>query len=349
MDIQYGQLANLHWFWLVLLIAIVTLTAIGFHQRAVMQFATPNLLGRLVRGNQFSKSVVSTVLTLTALVLLVVALVDIRWGRVWREVPQRGIEVIFALDVSRSMLAEDVAPNRLQRAKQYIKDIVSEMQGDRVGLILFAGDVKRQVPLTKHYDDFKQSLEEVGPHNLTRGGSNLGSAIRVATESFLEKVADHKAIVLFTDGEDHESKPIEAAQDAFDDEGVRVFTVGLGDFETGARIPVQAGSRRASFVKHRGEQVWSKLDGEILKKIAKTSDGAYIPAGTKQVDMAEVYHRFIRSVDEQEFDVAKINAYVPRYPWFLAAAILLLLTELLISTWPRERATTEVRAFESYQ
>lgn len=349
MDIQYGQLANLHWLWLVLIIAVVTITAISLHQRAVTQFATPNLLGRLIRGNQFSKSIVSTIFTLSALVLLVIALVDIRWGRVWREVPQRGIEVMFALDVSRSMLAADVAPNRLGRAKQYIKDIVNEMQGDRVGLILFAGQVKRQVPLTKHYDDFKQSLEEVGPHNLTRGGSNLGEAIRVATESFLEKVADHKAIVLFTDGEDHESKPIQAAQEAFDEHGARVFTVGLGDMETGARIPLQSGTRRTSYVEHQGEQIWSKLNGEILEEIAKTSEGAYIPAGTKQVDMAEVYHRFIGSVDEQEFDVAKINAYVPRYPWFLGAALLLLLADHLMSTWPRGDAIDETRAFESYQ
>ena len=349
MDIHVGQFANLGWLWFVVIVALISFTAIALHRRAMASFATPNLLARLIDKSQLSKNIVASLLTILAMVFLVVAMVDLRWGKVWREVPQRGIEVIFALDVSRSMLAEDVAPNRLARAKQNIKDIVNEMQGDRIGLILFAGDVKRQVPLTNHYDDFKHSLDEVGPHNISRGGSNLGEAIRVASESFLEKLADHKAIVLFTDGEDHESNPVATAKNAFEDLGVRVFTVGLGDFSSGARIPVQAGTRQQSYVEHQGEQVWSKLNGEVLEQIATATNGAYIPAGTKQVDMAAVYHRFIQSIDQQEFDTAKINSYIPRYPWFLGAALLLLLIEVLVGTWPSGSRPVEVRAFETIQ
>lgn len=347
MDIQYGQLANLGWLWLVFLIAIVTFIAIALHQRAIASFATPNLLPQWIGGNQAGKSIASSILTVLALILLVIALVDIRWGKAWQVVPQRGIEIIFALDVSRSMLAEDASPNRLSRAKQYIKDIVDEMEGDRVGLVLFAGDVKRHIPLTNHYDDFKQSLDEVGPHNLTRGGSILGEAIRLAGDSFLEERADHKAIVLITDGEDHESDPVEAAQMVNRKLGVRVFTVGLGDFETGAKIPMPG--QRTRFVEHNGMVVLSRLNGDVLEEIATVSDGAYIPAGTKQVDMAQVYHRFIRAIDQREFDSTQINAYVPRYPWFLGSALGLLTLEWLVMQWPQKARSVEPQPFETFE
>ena len=346
MDIYYGQPGNFHWLWLVLLVAIVTFVSIVLHRRAVAQFATPNLLGQLIGSLGLWRDVVSSALIVGALALTVVGLVDIRWGKIWRDVPQKGIEVIFALDVSRSMLAEDISPNRLSRAKQNIKDMVREMAGDRVGLIVFAGDVRPHIPLTNHYADFEQSLEEVGPHNIERGGSNLGEAITLATESFLEKTADHKAIVLITDGEDHQSNPVEAAKQAYEEQGVRIFTVGLGDFEKGARIPTQTGSRQVGFVHHEGEQVWSKLNGDLLKEVAIASEGAYIPAGTKQVDMAAVYHRFIGSIEQQEFDTAKINTYVPRYPWFLGAALGLVAGSQMISAFEKRNRSQAFRPFQ---
>lgn len=338
MEIEYGQLENLNWLWLVAVIGIGVACATVWHRRALMEFATPNLLDKIVDRFGLAKKLISFALSITALIAIVVALIDIRWGKTWREVPQKGIEVIFALDVSRSMLAKDATPNRLDRAKQGIKDMVSEMAGDRVGLVLFAGDVRQHVPLTNHYEDFKQSLDEIGPHNIERGGSNLGEAIRVASRSFLEKTADHKAIVLITDGEDHESRPVEAAKEAYEQSGVRIFTVGLGDLQQGARIPAQT-RRGESFVEHQGQQVWSKLDGKILEEIASSSSGAYIPAGTKRVDMGAVYHRFIAGIDQQDFATAKINTYIPRYHWFLGIALGLLFLEFLTSHWPRRIAS----------
>lgn len=336
MEIQYGQLENLIWLWLVVVLGLVVIIALILQRRAILKFATPNLLRQLLPSNLFARNFASICLNLVALLAIVIGLVDIRWGKVWREVPQKGIEVIFVLDVSRSMLAEDAAPNRLNRAKQDIKDIVSEMSGDRVGLVVFAGDVRRHTPLTSHYDDFKQSLDEVGPHIVDRGGTNLADAIEVAASSFLEKTANHKAIVLFTDGEATVGDPIDAARAAHEETGVRIFTVGLGDMTQGARIPLQV-QRRRGYVQHKGEQIWSKLDGETLEQIANVTNGAYIPAGTKRVDMAGVYHRFIASVEQQEFETARINAYIPRYPWFLGSALALLVLDVVLSAWPRRR------------
>ena len=280
---------------------------------------------------------VGTVLVTAAMALLVVALVDVRWGKVWRDVPQKGIEVMFVLDVSRSMLADDAAPNRLERAKQQIKDTVDEMAGDRVGLVVFAGDVKQQIPLTTHYDDFKQRLDEVGPHNVRRGGSRLGDAIEAASHAFLTKSNAHKAMVIFTDGEDQESNPVAAAKKAHAETGVRIFTVGLGDMDKGSRIPL-ASEDKSGYLVHDGEQVWSKLHGDILRQVATETDGAYVPAGTKQVNMADVYHSYIAGVEQTEFETAKINQYEARYQWFVAPALLLLIAEILITTWPARTA-----------
>jgi Ca-activated chloride channel family protein len=262
---------------------------------------------------------------------------------VQREVPQEGIEVMFVLDVSRSMLAEDVTPNRLERAKQLIKDTMDEMAGDRVGLVLFAGEVRQRVPLTNHYDDFKQTLDEVGPEDLARGGSRLGDAVTVATRGFLSQTNEHKAIVLLTDGEDQESKPIEAARRAKEDHGVRIFTIGLGDLQQGARVPVETGNQR-DYLKYKGQQVWSKLDGKTLSEMASATGGVYIPAGTKQVNMSDVYHGYIANIEKKEFETAKINRFEAQFQWFLLPALLLLLAELMITTWPSRAAGDASRA-----
>lgn len=340
MDIHYGNLSQLNWLWLVAACVATAVFAAVARRRARSLFATANLLDRLCPAKGTARRVASAVLVTAAMALLVVALVDIRWGRVTQEVPQKGIEVMFVLDVSRSMLAEDAAPNRLERAKQQIKDTVDEMAGDRVGLFVFAGDTRQQIPLTTHYDDFKHALDEVGPQNVRRGGSRLGEAIEAASHAFLTKSNAHKAMIVFTDGEDQESEPVAAAKRAHQDLGVRIFTVGLGDMETGARIPTHTG-KQSDYLTHDGDQVWSKLHGDILRQVATESDGAYIPAGTKQVNMADVYHRYIAGVEQQEFETAKISQYQPRFQWFVGASLLLVLAEVWLTT-RSARAAVEV-------
>jgi len=325
----HGQLANLNWLWWVGIVLTIVVVATVRHYRASLSFASADLLRQIAPMN-WTLRIASLVLSMLALVAIVIALVDIRWGRVWRDVPQRGIEVMFVLDVSRSMLAEDTAPNRLERSKQYIKDLIEQMAGDRIGLVLFAGDVKRQMPLTNHYGDFVSGLDEIGPHNIDRGGSNLGEAIEVAADAFLEKTSEHRAIVLFTDGEYHESEPIEAAKKALTEHGTRIFTIGIGDSGSGSQIP-NPSRRGGEFLKHSGQAVVSRLNDSVLEQIALTTDGAYIPAGTKQVDMAAVYHQFIANIEQRDFESARVNSYVPRYQWFLGFALLMLLADILLS------------------
>ncbi len=337
------EIGNPQWAWLLLLVpAVLMLQAYGAwaNRRARKLFGvTESSRARIVGG-------LSAVLLAVGVGLLAVACMDMRWGKTTREVPQRGLEVVFALDVSRSMLAQDAKPNRLTRAKQQIKDMLSEMAGDRVGLVVFAGEANQAVPLTNHYHDFQQKLDSVGPESVPVGGSQLGVAIKVAAEAFLSKTNDHKTVVLFTDGEDQESQPIELAKKLHAEDGLRIFTVGLGDVAQGARIPQDSEpqrsqrrpSQRGQFVQHNGQQIWSKLNGSILKQIATESNAAYIPAGTKRVNMADVYHRFIANVEQAEFETAKISAFIPRFQWFAFPALVCVVLASLLGSGPRKQA-----------
>jgi Mg-chelatase subunit ChlD len=349
MDAQFGNPSQLNWLWLIALCGVAAVFAAIARRRALSRFATANMLRSIVPQPGMFRRTLATSLAIVALGLMVLALVDIRWGKVWRDVPQKGIEVMFVLDVSRSMLADDAAPNRLERAKQQIKDTIDEMAGDRVGLIVFAGDARQQIPLTTHYDDFKQALDEVGPQKARRGGSRLGGAIETASHSFLTKSNAHKAMVIFTDGEDQESNPVEAAKVAHEATGVRIFTVGLGDMTHGSRIPV--GENGKQYLTHDGQPVWSKQNGDVLREIATATDGAYIPAGTKQVNMSDVYHSYIAKVEQTNFETARVNQYEARFQWFLLPALILLLLEVVVTTWstkqpPRVLSTSTNRRSE---
>jgi len=335
MEMEWGHPAAFAWLLAVAFCLLLAAATAWIHRRAVHRFATANLLPSLLPRRSRSRQAVRWTLLTGSLLLLILALSDLRWGRIWRSVPQRGIEIVFVLDVSRSMLAEDATPNRLERAKQQIRDTVDAVAGDRVGLVIFGGEAKQMIPLTTHYEDFQQTLETIGPDSLARGGSRLGEAIRTARESFLSKTNDHRALIVFTDGEDQESEPVAAAETARQEAGIRIFTIGLGDMDQGARIPVTENRQDGDedgYLQHQGQPVWSRQEGAILRQVAEVSDGAYIPAGTKLVEMADVYHGYVSDVETQEFETARINQFEARFQWFLAAAIGLLLGEVILGS-----------------
>jgi len=331
MDIQIGNPNHVWLLAFVVLGVVLTSVAIVARNRAAKKFAAAETRGYLIPAGLPSRHWISAFLITASLTLLAVALMDIRWGKMWREVPQKGIEVMFVLDVSRSMLAEDASPNRLLRAKQQIKDMVEEMAGDRIGLVVFAGEARQHVPLTSHYEDFKRELDSVGTHSVRRGGSRLGDAIKAAANGFISKTNDHKVIMILTDGEDQESEPVEIAKNLYAERGIRIFSVGLGDMDQGARIPDNQ-SRSGGYLRHDGQQVWSKMNGQVLSQIASETNGAFIPAGTKRVNMSDVYHGYVANVEQTEFETAKINAYIARFQWFAVPALALLLLEVFWST-----------------
>jgi Ca-activated chloride channel family protein len=266
------------------------------------------------------------VLRVGGLLALAVALLDPRWGVSFTPVQQRGVDLVVVLDVSRSMLAEDVRPNRLERSKQFIRDLVEQLGGDRVALVTFAGTATIKCPLTVDYAAFRLALDLATTESAPRGGSLLGDALRVASESFTDDIPDHKAVVVFTDGEDHGSYPQQAAERLRDERGTPVSIVAIGDADEGARIPVTVDGQRV-YLTHDGEEVWSRMNGTLLREVALATGGAYVPVGTGTVDMNRLYEERIEPIATREFEATSKRRYTPRFQWFAGLALGLLLVE----------------------
>lgn len=320
-----------HGLWLVLALAGLVVWAMARRRRALERFAAAHLLPDLTPDASVARPRVKAGLMLASLALLSLAMTDPRWGVYYEEVRRRGLDVVFVLDVSRSMLAEDVTPNRLDRAKQYIRDALEVAQGDRVGLVTFAGDAVASCPLTVDYSALRMILDDVAPLSATRGGSSLGDAIRGAAESFTDEVKGYKAIIVLSDGEDQDTAPIEAAGKAWEERGVRTYAVGLGDSKQGGRIPInEAGAARA-WLEYQGQQVWTKMVPEILEKTALAGRGAFVPAGTSRFDLGRFYEQNIATADQRDLGVEQVQRYRIQFPWLAGPALLLLLIESMIA------------------
>jgi len=272
--------------------------------------------------------------------MLIVALARPQFGEYFEDVETRGVDVVVALDVSRSMMAEDVKPNRLERAKSDILDLLSRLEGDRVGLVLFAGAPVVQVPLTTDLGFYRSMLRDADPDSAPRGGTLIGDAIRKSLSSLEERPDRDQAIVLITDGGDQDSFPAEAAQQAAT-RGVRIFTVGLGDTSEGARIPQRDTQGRLNFVQHDGQEIWSKMDEDLLEELAVATEGAYVPARTLSYDLGQIYDDHLAGLTQSELSTAKRRHLHERFQWFAAAGIFLVLMQILI---PQERPGTAEHA-----
>jgi Ca-activated chloride channel family protein len=333
--LQFHNLAALHWLWGVLGAMLILLAGAARRRRRLHAFASERVLGRLTAAARGGRAAVRGGLLLCGLLLLAAGLLDPRWGVTYQEVQQRGIDIMVVLDVSRSMLAQDVRPDRLERARQYAQDLVRHLAGDRVGLITFAGNPALNCPLTVDYGAFVLSLLESEPELIGRGGSMLGDALRLAGESFTDEAREFKAVIVFTDGEDMGSFPVEAAAELLAERGVKTYTVGLGDAQTGARIPLGGGR---GHVTHEGQEVWSRQDPALLREVALRGGGAYVPAGTGNVDMGRVYEEHIAPATRREFGATRLRLHEVRYQWFAAAALALLVAEGLVAARPRRGA-----------
>ncbi len=264
-------------------------------------------------------------LVVSAAGLLVVALAGPMWGFRWEQVQRRGIDLVIALDTSRSMLATDVKSNRLARAELAVRDLVAEARGDRLALVPFAGTAFLQCPLTLDTGAFLQSLDAVEVGIIPRGGTALAAAIETSLAAFEGREANHQAIVLITDGESHEGD-LDAAVAQARERGVRIFTVGIGTTE-GELLPDEGGT----FVKdRRGQVVKSRLDRATLERIAVETGGVYLQAGTAGPGLTELYRDHIATMDERELESTLERRFEQRYQWPLGLAFLLLVLERLL-------------------
>lgn len=308
-------------------------------REALKQFAAERLLASLTSNVWNAMRLAKTALFLAGLLLCVAALARPQVGFRWQEVKRKGIDLLFAVDVSKSMLAQDVNPNRLTRAKLAVTDLVEKLEGDRVGLIAFAGSSFLQCPLTLDYDAFRQSLDALDTTVIPKGGTDIASAIREAGEAFSLAGTSQKILVIVTDGEDLEANGIAAAREAAG-QGIRIFTVGVGN-SAGELIPVPNESGGVEFLKdEKGQPVKSRLDDATLRQIAEATGGAYEPLGRQGEGLEAIYRTGLASIPKQELSARMNRVYLERFQWPLAAAIALLILELMIGDRKKEFAGT---------
>ncbi len=325
--------------WLYLSWAAVAVVALHVwawwrRRRTLSRFAVSACWPRLLPPGLARRRAVNAVLTCLALVLVAVALSEPAWRLAPGSFRRQGRDLVFVVDCSRSMLAEDVRPNRLERAKAAVLDCLEQLQGDRVALVAFAGSAEVRCPLTVDYAFFRMTLEELGPHSVERGGTRLAEALRVAVEDVLkDSTPGTQDVILLTDGEDHDSGADRAAR-PLAQARARLIAVGLGDNRLGARIPVrdeQTGQRR--FLTYRGQEVWTRLHDQTLRRlVAQVPGGLYFHVGTGAIDLGGIYQHLLTTAPTRRFDEQSGLKYEPEFQWFLAAALGL----LFVAAWRGE-------------
>ena len=330
-----------HSIWLLAGVAACGILAVSFYffqkksTAALQEFASGRLLEKLTLGVSPKKRMIKRVILVLAVASIFVALARPQMGFQWKEIKRKGIDILVAVDTSKSMLAEDVRPNRLERSKFGIMDFVSKLEGDRVGLLPFAGTAFLMCPLTLDYDAFRNSLEALDTEIIPQGGTDLASAIYEAEAAF-QNDANHKILVLVTDGEDLEGAALSAAAEA-KDKGLTIYTVGVGT-PSGELIPLTTGGKDGIFVKDEtGQPVKSRLDETMLQKIAETTGGRYEPLGQQAEGLEALYREKLSLVPKQDLAERMQKVPIERFQWPLMLALILLLAEFTISDRKRSR------------
>jgi Ca-activated chloride channel family protein len=281
------------------------------------------------------------------LACLIVAAARPRFGLTVERASQRSADLFLVLDVSRSMTAEDVPPSRLERAKADLIELLDRLARDRVGLVVFAGKPLLRVPLTTDHGFVREAVEQANPDLAPRGGTQIGEAIRTALQAMPRERNRARVMVLVSDGEDHDSDAVEAAEEAAA-RTVKIFTIGLGGTGQGARIPVpEASGRPAAFLKYEGQEVRSRMNEALLKQIAATTGGAYLRAGTDARALRRFYQDHLAGLARAEFREVGRPRYREQFQWFLGLGLVLLLADLMLPYSPRARRQSAVNVTQS--
>ena len=315
--------------WLVWLLPVLGLVMLLARRRAdarVERFAGTKLSGAMVRSVSRPRRAWRAVLRLAALTLLLIAAARPQWGASEVDVEQKGIDIVVALDISRSMLADDVKPSRLTRAKVEIQALVESLRGDRIGLVFFAGAAFPQCPLTVDYPAARLFLSQADPSMISAQGTDLASALETSLELLGDGDSNHKVILLVTDGEDF-SERLDEVREQLQRQGVLLFAVGMGTPE-GAPIPVvdEAGTRQGFFRDESGQVVVSRLEEAPLLELVRAANGVYIRTGAAGIDLNRLRSE-LSSLEGRTFAARRVTSYQERYAWPVGAGLLLLLIE----------------------
>src|SRR5438067_12891256 len=324
------------WFWVLLLVPLLVVLFARAERRAaarLREFVSDRLLPNLARTVDRRRRGLRFALTLLAMGLTITALAKPRWGYIYEDIKRRGLDLLFAIDTSRSMLSNDVAPNRLQRVRLAAQDLLSELQGDRVGLVAFAGRAFLQAPLTIDYDAAVEAINDLDTNTIPDGGTNISAAIDLAVQTYGKSAIGNRALIIFTDGEELSGDAVKEAKKA-EEAGVKIFTVGVGTIQ-GSLIPLE---HEGGFVKDvKGEVHKSKLDEDRLREIAQATGGMYLHLESGPQTMRQLYEEGLSKLKAAEIDARLSSRPIERYEWPLGAAIAVLIASLFLNdrkkTW----------------
>lgn len=315
--------------WLIPALIVLFVLFNRNRKRLLEKFADKDIHKFIMYSYSGAKSKFKFALILVVLSLLIIAFSNPQVGTKMQEVKQTGIDVYILLDVSRSMAAEDIKPNRLEKAKYQISNLIQKLRGDRIGLIVFSGDAYIQFPLTTDYSAANLFLSAVDFNSVPQPGTAIASAINMAVQSF-DSAATDKAIILITDGEDHEGD-IDAAVDEATELEIKIYTIGLGSPD-GLPIPVydNRGKQVGFKQDNNGQTVLTRLNENILREIADNGNGKYY-RGNNYEDYLDKIYSDLSTLEQAEFGVKKVTDYEDRFYYFLIPAIILLIIELFIT------------------
>jgi len=318
------------WFlWLLVLLGAFFVWSFRKKRSVIKRFVDKRLFAALADSFSIKRGVLKNTLLFLVFFFSIIALMRPQWGFRWEEVKMRGRDILIAIDISKSMLANDIKPSRLERTKLAVGDFVKELKGDRVGLIAFSGTAFLQCPLTVDYGGFLLSLKELDTSIIPLGGTSISDAIRVVMHSFEVGTEEEKILVIITDGEDHSGQALELAKESAK-KNIKIFCIGVGTRE-GELIQTQDESGHKEFLKNReGNVVKTRLNEDLLESIALATGGAYVRSSGSEFGLRILYDQRLAKIEEKEFKSKMKKVFHERFQFPLAVALILILAESVI-------------------
>jgi Ca-activated chloride channel family protein len=328
--LKFGNPHLFHLYWLLPIIVLFFIAIFRYKSRLLKRLGDEELMKRLTSNVSRKKQIGKVILIIFIFVILIFGLANPQIGTRLEEIKRKGIDIFIAIDISKSMLAEDIAPNRLDKAKHEISSFISQLQGDRVGLIVFSGLAFVQCPLTLDYSAANLFLKDIEAGIIPQPGTAISEAIKTSMSSFTSRELKYKVLVLITDGEDHEGDPLEMAKEA-SKEGIIIFTIGIGSPQ-GAPIPEfnQYGAKTGYKKDRDGQIITTKLDVLTLEKIAFETGGKFYISTTGEVELERILEE-ISEMEKKELASRKFTQFEDRFQYFIFMALILLIVETLLS------------------
>ena len=307
---------------------VIYLLVLWWKRRTQRKFSNPELLQKIAPNSSVFKSTLKLIMLLLGISFLIISLVNPKMGSKLKTVKREGVDVVFALDVSKSMLAEDIAPNRLEKAKQIISKIIDKLGSDRVGVIIYAGNSYPLLPITTDHAAAKMFLQNANPDMVSSQGTAINEALELAKTYYNNDEQTNRFLIIISDGEDHQEETKQVAQN-LSNEGVKIYTIGVGT-EKGGPIPMRLNGAMIGYKKdNKGETVITRLNADVLKDISDAGNGKYVNGNITEKPVATISD-IIANAQKNEFETKQFSDYKDQFQWFLGAGLIFLIFDVFL-------------------